>query len=496
VRFRSESPHKVVQMFWNLLAVGAGNYGAMGLALVINAVLARRLGAEQFGRLALLLVTSQVVSLLVANWTHTALIRFGAREFGSVGSVAETFWTRIWILIPWILIAGATMFAFRDRLAGYLTIPVWAILVLLAHFLASVALATIGAVFQAKEDMHRYGAVLFLDKAVMAVLLFLLPLAWVRDPVFILGLYAVSSTSVAVWGALSLGRRSLAPVVVSGAAYRMMLAFSLPLILSSWAGLFGTAWFDLLVIKRYRPLSELGLYSLGTMLAGVMQQITIIFSTLLLPQLSVMVANGEIDTIARLVDRLFPYWFLGTSILFSLVLLVGGPIVPLVFGRSFQPAVPVLAVLMVATCALAFFTAFSPVVSAFGSSWVLTSVGLVAGGVNVVMDLLLIPRYGIEGAAAASVFAYATAAVWVLRFAQGRLHTNTFGLSVLALPVVIVSCAFFLLDGVRFYLFAVPGMAISVYWLIRRFQLFSREDAGFLRGFPLVGPIVSAGRTP
>lgn len=491
----SESPHKIVQLFWNLLVVGAGNYGAMGLALVINAVLARRLGTEQFGRLALLLVTSQVVSLLVANWTHTALIRFGAREFGSVGSVAETFWTRVWILVPWVLAAAVTMLAFRDRLASYLTVPAWGILVLLSHFLASVALSTIGAVFQAKEDMHRYGAALFLDKAVMAALVFLLPLSWVGDPLVVLGLYGASSTAVAIWGGISLGKRSLAPVVFSRTACRIMLSFSLPLILSSWAGLFGTTWFDLLVIKRYRPLSELGLYSLGTMLAGVMQQVTIIFSTLLLPQLSVMVAHGEIDKIGKLVDRLFPYWFLGTSILFSVVLLVAGSIVPLVFGRAFQPAVPVLAILMLATCALAFFTAFSPLVGAFGSTWVLTSIGLLGGSVNVAMDLLLIPHYGIRGAASASVFAYVIAAVLALRFAQTRLRTGAFGLSVLALPVVIVCCCFFLLEGARFYLFAIPAAGMSVYWLIRRFQLFSREDAGFLRDFRVAAAVVPVGRT-
>jgi O-antigen/teichoic acid export membrane protein len=485
---------KFGQLVRNFAALGAGSYGAMAVSLVINLVLTRRLGTEQFGRLTLLLMTSQVVSLLVANWTHTALVRFGAREFQSFGSVAEAFWTRVWILAPWVLGAAVVMLLFRERLATFLTIPAWGILVVLGHFLASLALSMVGAVFQAREQMRRYGAALLLDKAAMAVLMLSLPLAWLGDPLFVLGAYAVSTTAVTIWAALSLGRASLTPIVLNRAAYSTMLSFSLPLVISSWAGLFGTPWFDMLIIKAHRPLAELGLYSLGTLVAGVMQQITIVFSTLMLPHFSVLVANGEIERIERFVHRLFPYWLLGTSVLFSVTVLVAVPMVPLLFGRAFEPAVPVVALLMLATCALAFFTAFSPLVSAFGSTGVLTTITLVGGSVNVVVDLLLIPRYGILGAAFASVSAYLVVAVLALRFTQTRLETGLFRLGALALPIVIVCGGFFVFEGARFYLFAIPAASASVLWLIRRFHLFSPEDAGIIRDIRIAAPMATAGR--
>jgi O-antigen/teichoic acid export membrane protein len=467
-------------MLRNFLVVGAGNYGAMATSLAINVILTRRLGVEQFGHLALLLTASQVFALVALNWTHAALVQFGAREFASSATVAQTFWTRIWIVAPWLLTAVALIPVGGAHLAGYLMIPAWGLFVVLAHFAATFMLLTVGGVFQAKNDMRRYGMVLFLDKAVMALLLLtLLGTALTLTPLAVLIMYAASSTGVAVWGLTRVGSRSLLPVTFRRDAYLRMFAFSFPLLFSSWVGLVGTNWFDILIIKKYRPLSEVGLYSLGTVLAGAVQQVTVIFSTLLLPRLSVMVANGELDRIRVFIDRLLPYWFLATAVLFAVVLLAAEPIVPLIFGRAFAPAASVLALLMVATCALALFNAFSPLVSAFGATWVLTGITLMSGLVNVVMDLVLIPSYGIRGAAFATVLAYGTSALLVLAYVQKRLRHNVFRLGLLTVPLLVVYACSLVFDAVQFYLLAIPAGALSVIWLMRHFRLFRGEDAMF-----------------
>jgi O-antigen/teichoic acid export membrane protein len=481
-----EPTHKIARLLRNFLALGIGNYGAMAVALGINAVLTRRLGVEQFGRLALLLMVSQLLSLVTSNWTQVGLVRFGAREFASTGSIAETVWTRVWVAGPWALAGLTALVALRGPLAAYLGVPSWAVWILLAHFSATFVLSTAGAVFQAQNNMRAYGAVLFFDKAALGASVLLVPLSWLHEPQNVLALYAASSGLVAVGAVLSLGVRSFRPIGFNAAAYRNMLRFSLPLILSSWAGLFGTNWFDLVLIKRYRPLSEVGWYSLGTLLAGVVQQVTIIFSTLLLPQFSILVADED-PKIRTLVGRILPYWFLAMSVLCSLILLSADAVVPLVFGRAFEPSVPVLGILMVATFALALFNAFSPLLSAFGATWALTAICLASGAVNVAMDLALIPRFGINGAAWATVLAYATSALLGLAFAEARLNVRALHLALLALPVGLVCAAFLSMDGVGFLLTAIPAGAISVYWLVRRFELFRGEDAVFLRGLRFFG---------
>ena len=471
------------------LVLGTGNYLAMVVSFAINALLTRKLGATSFGALALLLSASQATLLVCASWTQSAIVRFGAQEFSSTASLAETFWTRTWLTMPALIVAATAVVAGHDAIAAYLGVPAWALWIVSAHFAAMFVQSMAALSFQARDEMSRYGALLVADKFVLIVLLLLLPLVHPMTPLAVLTTYAISAFAVAVGGLVVLGSRSLLPVVINREACRSMLIFAAPLILSSWVGLFGTNWFDLFILKRYRPLSEVGFYSLATLLAGVVQQVTVVFSTTLLPQFSVMVANGEDARIRTLLGRLLPYWFLATSLLFSVVPLVAIFVVPAVFGAEFARAVPVLATLMMAGCALALFNAFSPLVTAIGSTWVLTGVCFASGVVNVALDFALIPAFGVEGSAVATVAAYGTSAILVLVFVQRRLNAPVLGLTLLALPVVIVSVSFLLLEGAPFYVLAVTAGSASVLWLVRRFRLFREEDAVFLEHVRVLMPL-------
>ena len=472
----------------NFLALAVGNYGAMAVALGTSVLLARRLGTENYGRLALMLMASQVLLLLSVNWSHVGFVRFGSREFAASGIVAETLWTRLGLLLPVASLGALAMVVARQPLAAYLGIPEAGVWLILVHFVAACALSVAGAILQASEQMKTYGVCLFLDKAVTLLCIVLLPSAWTSNPLIVLGCYAASSLSVAAWAVSVVGRARLRPMVPSRGAYRHMMLFSAPLLLSTWAGLFGTNWFDLVILKWYVPMSELGVYALATQLAGVVQQITVIFSTLVLPALSVMVANREDERIKLFLERLLPYWLLGTSVLFSLVLIGARAGLSFVFGESFAGAAPVLALLMVATSGLGLFNACAPLVSAYGATWVVTAISFEFAVVNIVLDLILIPRLGIAGSALATTVAYATAAVLLLVFLQRRTGSRVLRLTWLTGPVLAACACFVLIDGLWFYPAALLAVAASVLALIVAFRIFRTEDAAFLDALHLPMP--------
>jgi len=473
------------RMAGGFLAVAAGNYGAMALVFVISALLTRRLGVERFGGLALLMMASQVLALFASSWTHIGFVGFGSREFVTDGTITETLWVRNLIVAPWAVAGAVVLVVFRQFLSAYLGVPVWGLSVVFVHFLATYALTTLGAVFQAREDMRRYGAALFLDKAVTLALIGLLPADWIGTPLRVMVAYALSSLAVSGWCVLAVGWRAIRPTRVAPAAYQRIWRFSLPLIFSAWSGLLGTNWFDYIVIRRYLPLTDLGMYALASQLNGVVQQITIIFSTLLLPRLNIMVQQGDEEQIRIFVVRFLPYWFLGTSLLFSAALLAADVVVPVVFGEAFEGSVRPLAILMMATSAMTLFNAFTPLLSAYGLTWHISRIIGVAAVVNVVMDFALIPSFGIEGAATATVFTYGTSAVLVLALIGQRLGSGVFQLGILSAPLIVVSASYLLLDGATFYAVALSGAAISTYGLFRSYGLFGREDRAFLKDLEL-----------
>lgn len=377
------------------------------------------------------------------------------------------------------------MLVLREPLARYLGIPVWGTWVLLLHVGAAYTSATLGGVFQGREHMRPYSASLLLERVVLLSAVFLVPASWIHQGLTVLGLYIGSSVVASLWSLSRIGPRSLLPVRVNARACRTMLTFSLPLILSSWAGLFGANWLDLIVIKWYRPVSDVGAYSLATQLAGVVQQVAIVVSTVWLPRVSVMIANGEDEQVRTISRRVFPYWLLGTSVLFCAVILGMRPVVLLLFGPAFERAIPVLAILMLAGSALALFTSFAPIVTAYGSTWALTAICLGSAAVNVLMDFALVPFYGINGAAVATVLSYGTSAALVLVLAQRRMGCRVIVLSVLSAPVLLVCLAFFWLPGVWFYIVGGAAGGLGVFGLSRAFGLFR----GPASGDPLLPPI-------
>lgn len=469
------------QLVRGFLAVGAGNYGALVLSLAINVVLTRWLGTEEYGRFSLLLMVSQVMMLFAANWTYTGFVRFAAQEFTASGTVTRTFWARVGIVAPLAVVSGGAVLLGGEHLARYLGIPQWGLALVIGHFLVFQIMTSLGAVFQARQEMVRYGILILADKALVFGIMLLLPLAMGLNPLVMLGGYAVSCLAVSLTSFWVLGRRSLFPINVEEENVRTLLRFSLPLTLSIWAGLFGTNWVDLVIIKWALSVSDVGLYSLASQLSGVVQQLTIVFSTLLLPQLSVMVISGNHTMISSYLRRMLPYWLLGTSILFCLVLFGADPLVPLIFGRSFQGAVIPFAVLMIATAALALFNAFDPLISAYGATWALMRVTVVSVVVKVVLTFWLTPLMGITGAALATVGSYLTSAVLVM--ALIRRHTGTPVLPMIGLmaPVLIVCLARLILVGPMFYLVAVLGATLSVFVLVHTFRLFQANDRGVLK---------------
>ena len=467
------------------LALGISNYGAMAVGLAVNVVLARRLGTEGYGRLAVMLMPSQVLLLMTVNWTYTGFVRFASQEFASTRLVNETLSARLGIVVPTALAGILLLVIGREPFAAYLDVPPAAVWLIALHFAAVSALSLMGAVFQARDQMARYGLCLLLDKAVMLVCVLVLPAAWTANPMIVVGGYTASSVAVALWGIALVGPRALRPVVPRRSTLRHLALFSTPVLLSSWTGLLGANWFDLVILKWYVPVSDIGRYSLATQLAGVVQQITIIFSTLVLPPLSVMVAEGRDARIRMLVERLLPYWMLGTSVLFSLVVLGARIGVPLAFGPSFSGAAPVLIVLMGATSALALYNSCAPLVAAYGSMWSMSGIGLVSAAANVALDLLLIPPFGLIGSAFATVVAYGTSAVLVLLFVQGKLGARVLRLPWLSAPVVVACVCGLALDGVWLYAVAPVAIAVTVFALIAAFRLFQTDDAIFLKDLRL-----------
>jgi|GEM_PF-2728016 len=223
---------------------------------------------------------------------------------------------------------------------------------------------------------------------------------------------------------------------------RELLAFSLPLALSSFIFIF-LSRLDILLIAYFMDEAAVGYYRSIQPLQMAATFLTGAFSFFYLPMATRHYEEGDLEGLKTIYQTSTKWLLFGT---FPVVLVLGlfaSDIVRVFFGNSYAPAAPALSILM-------FGLLFRTVVGLNGDmiravdrtnvEAVTAFAGLV---VNFSLNVLLIPRYGISGAALATVVAYfsynALEVLSVYRASGAHpFHANNFKPLVVALAVGLV----------------------------------------------------------
>jgi O-antigen/teichoic acid export membrane protein len=165
---------------------------------------------------------------------------------------------------------------------------------------------------------------------------------------------------------------------------------------------------DYWIVQHFRGAAALGLYSLGSGLAMMLWILPRSAATVLGPAMAAKDAGATLEQAAR-IGRLV---FFGSVVLAVLLAAFGATWIGFLYGAAFTPSAGPFAVLLLGCAPFTLCVVQASALSALdrqGVNLAASSVGLV---VTVILDVLLIPRFGILGAAAASAISYlATTAV-------------------------------------------------------------------------------------
>jgi O-antigen/teichoic acid export membrane protein len=160
-------------------------------------------------------------------------------------------------------------------------------------------------------------------------------------------------------------------------------------------------WLNTLMVGALRSTADAGIYAASSRYLTVAAMAAVAIRQVLAPKLSELLARRSTAR-AAVVYQSTTAWLVAINWPIYLVLLTFGPALLAVFGRDFAGGEVVLVVLA-ATMLVA--TAVGPVdvvlLMGGGSTWNLVNT-LLALGANLALNVVLIPRYGLAGAAAAS----------------------------------------------------------------------------------------------
>src|SRR5229473_1149734 len=384
-----------------------GSLGAQLLLVLGGAVstiiVARLTGTHGAGAYSVAVQIGALVVIGGGLGIDFGLIYFAARDRMSQSDLVPTL---LWFGLAWGVVLAAGGYAAAHALGGSLLKGVG----------DSVILASVAAVpFMLAVRYLRYFLLgrnqLLLFNAVNVVL----ALAWViLVAVALAGLRGGVVGAVWAYAAANVVAFAAALVLVPGAvalpswrrainALRTLAAFGLRAQLSTVLQFFSYR-LDLFLVNATAGLGAAGVYSVATLLAESVWYIPSAVGLVLAPRVAAGV-EGDDDDVTAAICR-------GTTLVSAALAPL---LVLLLFGSAFLPAVMPLWVLLPGVVALGLDKPIASYQLGRGRPQISLYVTLIATPITVAAYLLLIPRYGIVGAAAGSTISYvATTAIEIV----------------------------------------------------------------------------------
>ncbi len=218
--------------------------------------------------------------------------------------------------------------------------------------------------------------------------------------------------------------------------WKKLGAFGLP------ATLFAAAFFllmsiDLFVVKSIVPdEAQVGFYTSATTISKVPFYFFTGLAVTLLPSISKATANNDIELTKN---------YIGQSLRYLLMLLVPGmllisatsaDLVTLVYSSQYAAAGSALSILAFGTGLLTIFYVLAHIVLGSGKPWIILIITLVAAGICITLNLLLIPEYGLSGAAWATTITGVFCVVITGTYILFRFRTLVSLLSLIRISVI------------------------------------------------------------
>jgi O-antigen/teichoic acid export membrane protein len=369
-----------------------------------NLAAARLLGAESLGIYALVVAVIQVGEVVGAAGLDAALLRFANLHDGEERKRVVA--SAIKMAVVSALVVSALLFLLSDSIAAALhggrllgmtlrsasaAIPISVTTLLAGH--AAQAFRKLAPKVVATQIIAPFALLTLMIGArylsgVEAALLF--PFV----PAALLSLFWVLP-----------GFRKTTGVgpgdVLRATGDRAMLAVAMPLLAVSLFGMF-SHWIDIMMLGFLTDTRTVGLYQPAARTAGLLRSVLLAFSGIAAPMIAGFHARGDEAGIRKLYE-LVSRWVLTIVLLPALLLATFPRELLSVFGEGFRDGSTALVLLSVSALLQAWFGLGSTVLAMAGGERLSLLNQIVALFMQVCLHLLLIPLYGIDGAAVSSL---------------------------------------------------------------------------------------------
>ena len=318
-------------------------------------------------------------------------------------------------------------------------------------------------------------------------LIFLIVLISISASLFTIGwMYVVTLIISSIVAALLLRlkvKSILRKALKTTLNFKQLLSFSSPLIL---VGIFGTtlAWTDTIIIGIFKSDIDVGMYNAAYIIASAIMIFWFSFGDIFYPIISELYAKKAKESIRKNFEIVSRWIFIIAFPVFLIVLIYSPMIIPLLFGQSYQKAASPLSILIIGYFFVTIFGLAEQGLRTFKKTKFLGVSTLLVFLMNVALNVILIPRFGIMGAAVATTFSLLTVSLVrslyfrkMLKFGYNKmLYLKFISSGILALATFFYIIKLFGNLGKYFFIPALIAYIIVYFMLLIIFKSFSEED--------------------
>jgi O-antigen/teichoic acid export membrane protein len=387
----------------------AGRIANSACAVGTTLLLARLLGPSGSGTYTMIvflhgaLVTLASVGLPVAN------SYFIGKKIYSVAQVASNAVASVCVLgLVFVLGGAATIAALKSTV--FREVPWPAIAIALAMVPVAVFTQDLSGVLLGANQVTRLSGLSLVGSAVLLVSVVALAAAGRLTFYRVLLVWAASLVVVSIAYGRSVFSTSPFALTFDRALLARSVQFGAPSYLTNIISVFNLR-LDVFLVGAFVGTAAVGHYGAAVAIGELTWYGSSALATALYPRLT---AAGRDQAVSLLV-RGARHAFITTASVTLLLFLVGRPLIPILLGDVYRPSVPLLTILLPGVL----LYGLAPIWSAFftghmGRPLISLAIAGVSLGLDAVLNIVLLPRFGVIAAAWSATIGYAVASALAL----------------------------------------------------------------------------------
>jgi len=412
------------QAFWNYLSVFAGRFGSALLSVLLLALIARKLLPEGYGRFSLFLMVANFISLIFLNWPNSAVIRFGKESFIQKKNISEVIGSVLIIFLCTYSLSIILTLVFKNSVEAYIGKGTGLFLLLFIFVFTSMFYDLLPYVLQSIGKMKVYGFLPLIEKS--ATLIFFLFFIYFKKltAIDVIIIYLLGQVIMIIVAILYLEKKYILPLKYSFEYLRKIVGYSWPMIFGAVSA-FLISWIDVIIIKKYFQISDVGMYSLAYRGMTFFLTLSISTTSLAIPMVISFRTLSQPNLLNLYIDELIPQGVFLFSILISAVIVISGPVIFFVLGPAYSNSVLPFVVLIAGVSFNSIGCFYSGFISAYDLILKSVAISVFLSVVKILGSLILIPKYDLVGAAFATTFAFTICNLLYIKITNNSGHINS-----------------------------------------------------------------------